>query len=120
MKRQYKEQTIWFPVLRCGIQIFWTKKFDDCSIAFTKRFDDEGQTNPQIYFNANKKVPIATISHELLHAVRDVMYNRGFMNMDHPDDEGLTYYHAYCLGECLNYANKHNIELCNPVNQIEE
>ena len=58
MSKKYKEQNISFPVLRCGIQIFWTKKYDDCSIAVTKIFNDEGQTNPQIYFNVNKIVTV--------------------------------------------------------------
>ena len=119
MAKKYKEKSIWFPVLRCGIQIFWTSEFTDCLIAYTKRFEDEGQTNPQIYFNTNKAIPITTISHELLHAVRDILYNRGFKDMDHPDDESLTYHHSYCLAECLDYAKKHKIKLCNRVEDME-
>ena len=120
MPKKYKELSIMFPVLRCGIQIFWTKYFNDNSIAFTKRFDDDGATNPQIYFNLNKEIPITTISHELLHAVRDILYNRGFTGTYHPDDESLTYHHSYCLGKCLDYVKKHKIKLCNKVEDITE
>jgi len=118
MKKQYKEQSILFPVLRCGIQIFWTKKFEDNSIAYTTTFNDEGSTNPQVYFNTNLKVPIGTISHELLHAVRDILYNRGFDKLGEPSDECLTYHHTYSLVECIKFAKKHKIKLCDSVGDM--
>jgi len=118
--KKYKEQSIWFPVLRCGIQIFWTGNFTGESIAYTTTFGDNGVTNPQIYFNISKPIPITTISHELLHAVRDILHNRGFSEMAKPNDETLTYHHSYCLGLCLDYVKKKGIKICNKVEDMEK
>ena len=120
MKHKTIEQIIDFPVLRRGIQIFWTTEFEDQSNAFTCFDDEDYSINPQIHFNINFSVPITTISHELLHAVRRCLNVVGFKYIDEHDDETLTYYHSYALGLCLDYCKKNKIKLCDTVTYLDK
>jgi hypothetical protein len=117
--KNHREQRINFDVIRRGIQIFWTTQYEDKSNALTIFQDDEA-INPQIHFNVNYSVPITTISHELLHAVRRCLNVIGFKNMEDYDDESLTYFHSYALEQCLKYARKHNIKLCDSVADLDK
>jgi hypothetical protein len=99
-------------IFKFGIIVFFSEQLPEGherAIALTKVSDD---FNPAIYFNISKPIPIPTIAHEVIHALKAEFDKRGIELCNGVDDELLPYSVGYCMEKILLYCEKNDIKMC--------
>jgi len=113
IKPLFKKE-IKFNVLNSKITAIFTKDNNglfENAIAFTIPPKDNLECD--IVFNLSEKIPITTITHEIIHAIRYVCFPIISELQLSGQDEVLPWYTHYALGEILTFCSDNKIKLCN-------